>query len=373
MNSLYLHVPFCRNKCSYCSFNSEAGRDALHPRYTKAIIAEIGSGQELDGPLQTLFVGGGTPTVLNADDLADIVRACRDTYGFAEDAEISIEANPESIDSALLDGLRETGFNRLSVGIQSLRDEELKTLGRIHDSAMARRAVAEARRAGFANLSIDLMYGIPGQKVESWRATLQEVIELAPRHLSAYQLSIEEGTPFARLESSGALQLPPEVSIVEKDDITMKLCADAGLQHYEISNFARPGYECRHNLNYWHNEDYLGCGAGAVSYTDGVRRRRVADPQDYCRAVEQEGELVVETERLSTIQSFKETVVMGLRLNAGIAEARLRKRYGLTLAEVYGTTLEHLSGRGLIRYDEARLVLTGLGRRFANQVMAELV
>ena len=373
MNCLYLHIPFCRKKCRYCSFNSEARRDLLHPRYKQALVAEIFSGNSIDGPLQTLFVGGGTPTVFNAEDLDEIVSACKDKYGFAKDAEISIEANPESMDHDLLSALRKTGFNRLSIGIQSLSDGELKTLGRIHDSAMARKAVIEARRAGFDNLSVDLMYGVPGQGAESWRHTLQGVMELHSCHLSAYQLSVEAGTEFERLAAAGSLALPTDESILEMDEVTVELCGKAGLQHYEISNFAQPGYECRHNLNYWHNEDYLGCGAGAVSYADGERRRRVADPLDYCQAVEQGGELIVEKERLSTIASFKETVVMGLRLNAGITEARLKKRYGLNFIEVYGATLEKLSGRGLIFYDGARLVLTGRGRRFANQVMAELV
>ena len=196
MNCLYLHIPFCRKKCDYCSFASAGGLDSLHPRYREALIKEIRSGHKSGQMLETLFIGGGTPTVLNGSDLLALLDVCKEKYGFAMDAEISIEANPESVDFNLLTMLREAGFNRLSIGIQSLNDDELKRLGRLHDSAMAEKAVTAARQAGFDNLSIDLMYGLPGQSVKSWHETMRGALELDPTHLSAYQLSIEEGTRF---------------------------------------------------------------------------------------------------------------------------------------------------------------------------------
>lgn len=373
MSSLYLHIPFCRSKCPYCSFNSHGGLESLRHRYQQALIAEILSGRESFKPLKTLFMGGGTPTVLDVEDLTAILDTCGDKYGVTEGAEISIEANPESVDYNILCVLREAGFNRLSMGIQSLNNAELNELGRVHDGAMATKAVIDARRAGFDNLSIDLMYGLPGQSAKSWRDTVQGTLEMGPRHLSAYQLTIEEGTPFHRIAEEGALVVPAEDSVLQMDEITHELCEQAGLQQYEISNFSQPGYECRHNLNYWHNGDYLGCGAGAVSYVGGVRERRVTAPLSYCEAVEQGGKLIVERESLPPVESFKETVVMGLRLFAGISEQRLRERYGLSLNEVYGTTLVLLANRGLISNDGTQLVLTETGRRFANQVMAELV
>lgn len=373
MSSLYLHIPFCRTKCQYCSFNSHAHLDSLYPRYNQALIAEILSVTRHKSLLETMFIGGGTPTVLRSEDLAALVQTCRDRFGFTRGAEISLEANPESLDYRGLNDLREAGFNRLSIGIQSLKNDELKKLGRIHDAAMAQKAVRDARRAGFDNLSIDLMYGLPGQNTNSWRETLRGVLELSPRHLSAYQLTIEEHTGFHSLEAEGILALPPEDSLLEMDEITQELCQIAGLEQYEISNFAQPGYECRHNLNYWHNNEYFACGAGSVSYVDGVRERRINDPLQYCEAVEQRSDPIEEREELSTRDSFKETVVMGLRLVAGISERRLRERYGLSIAEVYGGTTESLVDRGLINYDGSVLVLTEIGRRFANQVMAELV
>lgn len=373
MSCLYLHIPFCRTKCHYCSFNSHAHLDSLYPRYRQALIAEILSVKNEETVLETLFIGGGTPTILHVEDLAALVETCRDRFGFKAGAEISLEANPESIDYRILTALREAGFNRVSIGIQSLDDKELKKLGRVHDAARAHRAVIDARRAGFDNLSIDLMYGLPGQTANSWRETLQGVLELDPRHLSAYQLTIEEHTTFHSLKAEGALALPAEKSLLEMDEITYELSKRAGFQQYEISNFAQPGYECRHNLNYWHNEEYHACGAGSVSYMDGVRERRVNDPLKYCEAVEQSGDLIEEREELSTRDSFKETVVMGLRLVAGISERRLQRRYGLSFAKVYGDKIDGLVNRGLVSYDESWLILTEVGRRFANQVMAELV
>lgn len=373
MSCLYLHIPFCRTKCQYCSFNSQARLDSLYPRYNQALIAELLSIKSDKAVLETLFIGGGTPTVMNVMDLEALAATCRDRFGFTKGAEISLEANPESIDYGFLSALREAGFNRLSIGIQSLNDGELKKLGRIHDAAMAREAVIDACRAGFDNLSIDLMYGLPGQSAKSWRQTLQGVLELSPRHLSAYQLTIEEHTGFHCLEAEGRLSLPAEDSLLEMDETTQELCKIAGLQQYEISNFAEPGYECRHNLNYWHNDEYLACGAGSVSYVGGLRERRVDDPLKYCQAVEQSSDLIVEREELTTRDSFKETVVMGLRLVAGISSRRLQQRYGVSIDEVYGETLVKLVEQGLISYDGARLALTETGRRFANQVMAELV
>jgi oxygen-independent coproporphyrinogen-3 oxidase len=372
VGSLYIHIPFCRARCRYCSFSSFAGLESLHQRYVGAVCREIArhaGGNRID----TLFLGGGTPTVLDREHLAAIMRRCRDAFEFDQAAEISLEANPDTVRADDLNVLRKQGFNRISLGIQSFSDDELKTLGRIHDSRRARQAVADARAAGFDNLSIDLMYGLPGQTAASWRATLERALSSEPEHLSAYQLSIEEGTEFAERAGRGELLLPDEEVIAEMDEITSSLTRGAGLRHYEISNYARPGRACRHNLVYWNNEPYLGFGAGAVSYQEGVRRSRIKDPQIYCYTVEQGREPVAASERLEPIDSFKETVIMGLRLVDGVSEQRLRQRYGLGLAEVYGKTLNSLRDKGLLLFDDGHLKLSGRGRSLANLVMAELV
>lgn len=372
MNCLYLHIPFCRCKCRYCSFNSYPGQEQLHGRYGRALLKEIRT-LRCNQPLDSLFIGGGTPTVLETKLLVDLLESCADQFGLSETAEISIEANPESVDVTVLCDLRTAGFNRLSLGVQSFDNSELKRLGRIHSAAAAYAAVSDAFRAGFSNISIDLMYGLPGQQVDSWRRTLDRALELGPQHLSIYQLSIEEDTDFFRLAADGRLELPEEEAVLEMDDITDALCRTAGLQRYEISNFARPGYVCRHNLNYWRNEAYLACGAGAVSYLDGVRELRIMNPETYCRLVERDEEIVAEREKLARREAFKETVVMGLRLTEGVSERRLRQRFGLRLSDVYTTELDKLTAQQLISFDESRLALTGRGRRFANQVLAELV
>lgn len=372
MSCLYLHIPFCRCKCFYCSFNSYPQLEELHHRYWQALVEEIRS-CSAEQPLTTLFIGGGTPTVLNPKCLQALCTTCKEVFGFAAGAEISLEANPESVDYYSLCMLREAGFNRLSIGVQSFADKELKLLGRIHDAAAAEKAVIEARRAGFDNLSLDLMYGLPDQTSESWQRTIKRAMALGPEHLSSYQLSIEEDTAFKTLVDQGDLTLPGEDLLLEMDEIALHATEQEGLAHYEISNFAKPGFECRHNLNYWHNQEYLACGAGAVSYQHGVRVRRVEHPQRYCEAVERGQSLVVEREELSNRDSFKETVVMGLRLVEGISAERLRKRYGLTLEEVYGETLELLVTKGLVSYDGNRLALTAVGLQVANLVMSELV
>lgn len=372
MSYLYLHIPFCRCKCLYCSFNSYPGLDELHHRYWRALIEEIRV-CPAKRPLTTLFIGGGTPTVFDVEYLQGLYTTCEQHFGFVEGAEVGFEANPESVDYETLRRLRESGFNRISIGVQSFDDNELKTLGRIHDVATAEKAVTDARKAGFDNLSLDLMYGLPGQTCESWRQTLQRAMALGPDHVSAYQLSIEAGTAFKTLVDRGDLTLPAEDLQLDMDEITIQSTEQDGFQHYEISNFAKPGHECRHNLNYWYNEEYLACGAGAVSYLDGVRERRVDDPRRYCEAVEQGESVIVEREKLSDLASFKETVVMGLRLVEGISAERLKDRYGMSLEEVYGETLEFLITKGLVNYNGNRLVLTAVGSRIANLVMSELV
>jgi oxygen-independent coproporphyrinogen-3 oxidase len=320
-----------------------------------------------------MFFGGGTPTVLNSELLIGILDCCFKNFHFDADAEISVEANPDTVSLEDLCILRAAGFNRISFGVQSFIDDELRTLGRIHDAQRAVQAVRDARSAGFDNLSLDLMYGLPGQTVKTWRTSLERAMLLAPDHLSAYQLSIEDGTDFAILIGRGELHLPDEELIIELDAITAEITAGAGFEHYEISNYARPGSPCRHNIVYWNNEEYLGFGAGAVSYRDGVRIGRIKDPEAYCSMIEQGREPVETSERLDRVDSLKETVIMGLRLNRGVSENRLQQRYGMGLADVYGATLDSLIEAGLVVFKDQYLRLSERGRSLANLVMAELV
>jgi oxygen-independent coproporphyrinogen-3 oxidase len=374
VNCLYLHIPFCRSKCLYCSFSSFSGLDSLHQRYCEALKQEIRAIEPAAcAPLDSVFIGGGTPTVLEPPQLDSILACCRETLGLAPDAEISLEANPGTLDYDDLHSLWQSGFNRISFGVQSFDDPELQGLGRLHTGEEARRVVEDARRAGFDNLSLDLMYGLPKQSCESWQDSLEQALALEPEHLSAYQLSVDEGTVFYDRVATGTLNLPGEAYIEQMDRLTVQFCRAAGLTQYEISNFARPGYGCRHNLNYWRNEAYQACGAGAVSYVEGVRAKRLSKPLQYCRQVEQGGVLFEESEELEPHASFRESVVMGLRLLDGISEARLEKRYGLQFGEVYPRELTELAKQGLLLRETGRIALSEKGRQLANQVMALLV
>ncbi|SHH87671.1 oxygen-independent coproporphyrinogen-3 oxidase [Desulfofustis glycolicus DSM 9705] len=323
--------------------------------------------------LSTLFIGGGTPTVLDDLLLHQILTACADVFGFADDAEITLESNPESLVERDLDELRRYGVNRLSIGVQSFNTEELALLGRVHDAHQAERAVQVARRSGIDTISLDMMYGLPGQTTASWRDSLSRAIECSPEHLSIYQLSIDDKTPFFRLHRRGELHLPDEDQILAMDDITMELCTLAGFEQYEVSNFRQPGCGCRHNLVYWRNEEYLGCGAAAVSYLNGERCGRIADPRSYCELIEAGTSPVFSRERLDRQASFRETVIMGLRLNEGISDDRLDQRFGCRLQDIYGAELDTLSADGLLYRDGVRWRLTTRGRKLANVVMRELV
>ncbi|MBV5307014.1 MAG: radical SAM family heme chaperone HemW [Desulfobulbaceae bacterium] len=375
MPSLYIHIPFCLSKCPYCSFISYAGLNGLHQRYVDALLREA---EELCrshpvAPLSTLFLGGGTPTILSGEALAEIITACTGFFGLDHDAEISIEANPRTIDAKKLSLLRASGVNRLSIGVQSFQDQELRLLGRPHDAEDAAHALCLARNEGFTNISLDLMYGLPGQTPGSWRNTLERALSLEPSHLSLYELTIEQGTSYFQQQEQGLLQLPDDEAIADMDLITATLCREAGLAHYEISNYARPGFECRHNVNYWQNGPYLALGAGAVGCMDGCRQQKINDPLRYCEHIESGQSVIMEEECLEPAASFRETVVMGLRMLCGVSRENLQSRYGLDVAGYYEETLVHLIDQGMLELTTRHLRLTARGRMFANQVMAELV
>lgn len=375
---LYVHVPFCRRKCGYCSFFSRVSQAGDIDRFLTAIRAQMRQMAALpevqDLSFATIFFGGGTPSVLPSHSLAQLLAELRSLFPFAEgEPEISIEVNPGTIDEAGLQQLRRAGCNRISMGVQSLDDAELRRLGRIHTAAEALACIAAARRAGFDNLSFDLMYGLPGQTATHWQATLDRALALAPVHLSMYELTVEEGTPLADQVGQGILELPAEEEVLAMMAAIETAVGRSDLGRYEISNYAVPGRECRHNLNYWANGSYLGLGPGAVSAFDGGRRAAVADLAAYCRLIAAGQPVWPEVERLTTEAAFRETVIMGLRLLAGVSIAELRQRFGLDLPAYYGSTLDRLVDRGLLALENDRLRLTSKGLPLANRVMAELV
>jgi len=376
MPGLYLHVPFCLRKCAYCSFYSETGRQDSS-RWLAAVTRQIREfsciGESRIHPLTSIFFGGGTPTMLPPADLACLLDECRQHFPFAEEAEISIEANPATVDLAALQILRRSGFNRLSLGVQSLHDVELRRLGRPHTAAEAIQTAQLARQAGFANFNLDLMYGLPGQTLQSWQDTLAQALRLAPQHISIYELTIEEGTPFARQQERGELTLPDEDTALRMLEETRQMTAAAGFRRYEISNYSLPDFECRHNINYWRNGDYLGIGPGAVSCLGGTRRSAVADVAAFCSRIENGLNVWEDEERLEPEAAFRETVIMGLRMTDGIAVDELRLRFGINVEAYYGGTLARLTGQGLLELAAGRLRLTAQGLLLANAVMADLV
>ena len=375
MSALYIHIPYCRSKCPYCSFVSFAGLSHDWDRYVRAIKIELNrfSGITARQRLDTIFFGGGTPTILGGDRLIDILDCCKKVFVWDESVEISIEANPGTVDLPSLAGLYRAGVNRISIGVQSFSNTELQILGRCHDPLVAAQAVELAKRAGFINFSLDLMYGLPGQNEDSWRRTLEQALSLEPQHLSCYQLTIEDGTVFAERAEAGQLWLPDEEEIDKMDVLTALYCREAGLVQYEVSNFAIPGRECRHNINYWRNGEYFSVGAGAVSCVAGCRERREADPLQYCREIECGRAAIVASERLEPEASFRESVVMGLRMCEGVDRQALLQRYGLDLYEYYGVPLQRLLESSLLEKTPSHLRLSARGRQVANSVMAELV
>ncbi len=373
MSSLYIHIPFCLRKCNYCAFDSTVGSRALRSVYLSALKKELQDLAAQQRLLSTIFFGGGTPTSYSADELVDLIALVRDCFPVAADAEISLEANPGTVDERYLEILRASGVNRLSLGVQSFDDQQLGRLGRLHSGAEARKAVLAAQAAGFTNINLDLMSALPGQDALLWQRDLEQALALRPQHLSLYQLTIEENTPFALLAHQRRLQLPEEEEIFEIDEMTSRLTRSAGFSHYEISNYCRGGFACRHNINYWENGSYLAAGAGAVSFLGGLRQRRVADPGIYADRVMHDLSPVVEEESLAPERSFCETVIMGLRMRRGVSLKRLRAVYNLEPVAFYGETLTSLFDSGLIEIRSGHLRITDKGLPLANTIMAELV
>jgi oxygen-independent coproporphyrinogen III oxidase len=379
MTALYLHIPFCLGKCRYCSFQSIAAGEKLYGPYVAALtlelirLAEIHAAINRSSKLSTLFVGGGTPTCLPVELLQGVIHSSLDYFGAEPDAEISVEANPGTVDVAYLEALLEAGVNRLSLGVQSFDDRELGRIGRLHDAQEACSAIKAAVSAGFRNINLDLMYGLPGQTPFSWRYSLEKGLMFHPAHLSLYQLTVEADTPFFALAANNTLCLPEEEAILEMDEITTQLCSTAGLHQYETSNYAGYGHQCRHNINYWLNNDYLAAGTSAVSCLHGVRERRIADPAEYIRRIHVQQSVIIETEQLSLERSFRETVIMGLRMVQGVSRRTLYERYAIDVQEYYGSTVEKLVNFGFIELTLTHLRITAKGRPLANQIMAELV
>ncbi len=373
--AIYIHIPFCRSRCAYCDFNTYAGLESDIPAYVEAVCREIETaGQRWGGfPAPTIYFGGGTPSLLAHHHLRDLLRAVRAAFRLPADAEISMEANPGTLTPAYLRDLGDVGIRRLSLGVQSLHDAELELLGRLHTRDQALAAVAAAREAGFQNLSLDLIYGLPRQTLGHWQETLRTAAALQPEHLSLYALTIEEGTPLARQIAAGRLPTPDPDIAADMYEWAAASLARAGYRHYEISNWARPGRECRHNLTYWRNEPWLGVGAGAHTWLDRRRWANLPHPHAYAEAVAQGRAPIAEEHPIEPEQEMGDTMMLGLRLSEGVAAARFQARFGVELETAYGETLGRLRDRGLLTWDGQVARLTDRGRLLGNQVFVQFV
>ena len=397
---LYIHIPFCERKCPYCDFNTYAGLESRFQDFVAALAGEMARWREpLRGrTVSTIFIGGGTPTVLEEAQLAQIFTAVDANFDLAEGCEITCEANPGTVDRAKFAALRRLGVNRLSMGVQSFQPQELAFLGRIHDVADVHRAYDAARAAGFDNINLDFIFGLPHQAVDGWESTLDQALQLAPEHLSLYSLIVEPNTPLYHWVQIGEVDAPDDDLAADLYELAMAKLADAGYLQYEVSNWARgdggaetPTYACRHNLIYWRNDDYLGVGPGAHSHlhtapqdgSAGKQRQSSGRQWDerrwgnrkpvpgYIKRI-RAGEPVEEfDEEIEPRLAMGETMMLGLRLlREGVARRRFAVRHGKAVDDVFGTELRQLAERNLLAWDEQRIRLTPEGLLLGNRVFA---
>ena len=378
---LYIHIPFCASKCRYCDFASYAGCEAQMPAYVDALMLEAKHRAQQLGNVtfETVFIGGGTPSLLLPALLDQLLTGIKAHFSIAKDAEFTCEANPGTLTEEWLRVAVRHGMNRLSMGMQAYQPLLLRTLGRIHNYEQVKQSVAMARAQGISNISLDLMFGLPGQTLEQWLESLRAALSLHPQHLSCYGLIPEEGTPLMRDLASGALSLPDEEIERAMYDETLKLLASRGFQQYEISNFALSGYACRHNLGYWRQVPYLGLGASASSMlearTDVAYTRETNPPtmQAYMAMVSQSAWEMREVLPISLDEARFETLMLGLRTTQGVSEADFAVRHGVTMEECYGAKLSSLAQRGLVEHHDGYWRLTRYGMDVQNAILVELM
>lgn len=400
---LYIHIPFCVKKCNYCDFLSFPADESTQEDYVIALKKEIAFyGRQYPGRvLTTVYIGGGTPSWLTERYMAEILSEVFRSFTVAPEAEISIECNPGTITGHKFQVYRDSGMNRLSIGLQSADNEELKVIGRIHTWEQFLKTYEMARDHGFSNINIDLMYSLPGQTAETWYASLQKVLRLRPEHISAYSLIIEKGTPFYDLYKFDAVKqqaglptdaLPTEEEVYRMTKMTEQMLKEAGYEHYEVSNFALPGFVCRHNIGYWKRADYLGVGLGAASLLDNIRYTNTSELYTYLEEAEHlraglwqqeqaDGttaelpavNLHAAVERVGRKAQMEETMFLGLRMTEGVYRTEFERNFGIPVEAVYGTVLQHLQEEKLLLKREGRIFLTEMGQDVSNYVLAQFL
>ena len=367
---LYVHIPFCVRKCQYCDFLSGPSDEETKDRYIEALLKEIRAAEHTeDYEIVSVFIGGGTPSALKAEAIASIMRTLQEKFFFCEDAEVTIEANPGTVDLEKLTIYRNVGINRLSLGLQSTDAEELKLLGRIHSYEEFLKSYEWAREAGFSNINIDLMFAIPGQTGEAWRQHLYQVAELNPEHISAYSLIIEEGTPFAEQN----LDLPDEDTEYQMYEDTAEILERYGYRQYEISNYAKQGYMCRHNAGYWQRLEYLGFGLGASSLYGGMRFSNTHQMQEYLTDSRKPEQIRKDVTVLSRNEQIEEFMFLGLRMTEGISEKNFEENFNVRLMDIYGDILQKYEETGFMEHIETKWRLTRKGIHVSNHILADFL
>ena len=366
---LYVHVPFCVSKCAYCDFASYAGREADIPRYVDAVIREITRrGAETGHPkADTIFLGGGTPSLLDEFQATRILDALFAAFPIEEGAEITCECNPGTLTTPFAKALGKAGVNRLSLGAQATQARLLRLIGRVHDWEQVIASVEIARQAGFDNMNLDLMFGLPSQTVADWRETLEAALALSPTHLACYGLIVEEGTPICRDVTAGKLALPDEEIEREMYELARQMLAEHGFHQYEISNFAREGYACRHNVGCWTRVPYLGFGSAAHSFFEQCRTMNPSTIDAYLAGEEPE------TEQISKKEARFEGMMLGLRMTRGVKNEDFTRMHGMGIREAFGEKLDKPIGSGLLQWHEGALRLTRLGMDLQNSVLVDLM
>lgn len=378
---LYVHIPFCRQKCRYCDFASYAGCEAFMGDYVDALLEEAAvQSSRLNHPaIETVFLGGGTPSLLPAELLSRLLHCLHERFDIAKTAELTSEANPGTLTPAWLDAAAKGGINRLSMGMQAAQPELLRTLGRIHDFSQVEQSAALARQHGFNNISLDLMFGLPGQTLTHWRETLEAALSLHPQHVSCYGLIPEDGTPLKADLDAGRLTLPDEETERAMYDEALELLAAQGFRQYEISNFALPGRACQHNLGYWHQVPYLGLGASASSMLKDsptaayTRETNPAKLADYLRMIRTSDWAEREVIPISAAEARFETMMLGLRTTQGVSAEGFQQKHGKALTDCYGSRLESLRQRGLLSFENGWWKLTRRGMDVQNAILVEMM
>ncbi|MDK0617930.1 radical SAM family heme chaperone HemW [Clostridium perfringens] len=372
--SLYIHIPFCAQKCLYCDFPSFARKDHLRKAYIEALNKEIINLREKHNNLEinTIFIGGGTPSVLESNELECLLKEIA-KLNMAKDIEYSMECNPGNLTEEKLEVMKKYGVNRISMGLQAKQDNLLKGLGRIHNYKTFKENFLLAKKVGFNNINVDLMFGLPNQSLNEWEETLREIISLEPAHISAYSLIIEEGTTFYNLYENDKLKLPTEEEERKMYHLAKEILEENGFNQYEISNYAKEGKECRHNLAYWNMDNWIGVGSASASYINGKRIKNISSVEEYINSINERGEAVEEIINNSKNDNMEEFMFMGLRKINGIDENEFKKRFGMNINDVYGEILNKYIDEGLLIRESGRIFLSEKGIEISNVIMADFL